>query len=117
VPCAHAASARSGNEAKAIVYQFHEKQHFRDDEKTVGKALAAPLLAGRGSVAPARIEQCKWHHATIEVAGDDMRVWLDGAPSGHLKSPGIAHETKSWFHFTVTGPGVLFDDVKISRPC
>ena len=82
----------------------------------MGKALVAPLLAGRGSVAPARIEQSKWHHATIEVAGDDMRVWLDGAPSGHLKSPGIAHETKSRFYLTVSGTGVLFDGVKISRP-
>jgi hypothetical protein len=78
-------------------------------------SLPAPLLAGRGSVAPARSEQNKWYHATIEVAGDDMRVWLDGAQSAYLKSPGIAHETKSSFHFTVTGPGVLFDDVKISR--
>jgi hypothetical protein len=82
----------------------------------VGKALAAPLLAGRGSVAPARIEQCKWHHAAIQVAGDNMRAWLDGAPSGHLKSPGIAHKTKSRFYFTVSGTGVLFDGVKISRP-
>lgn len=85
-------------------------------QKTVGKALAAPLLAGRGSVAPARIEQSEWYHATIEVAGDDMRVWLDGAANGHLKSPGIAHETKSRFHCTVSGTSVLFDDVKISRP-
>lgn len=89
---------------------------FEMTKKPGGRALAAPLLAGRGSVAPARIEQNKWYHATIEVVGDDMRVWLDGAPSGHLKSPGIAHETKSSFHFTVTGSGVLFDDVKISRP-
>jgi hypothetical protein len=49
----------------------------------------------------------------IELKGDQMRVLLDGKPVGYLQSPGIAHETKSSFHFTVNGKGVLFDDVRI----
>jgi hypothetical protein len=77
------------------------------------KAEADKLLAGRGTSAPIVLEQKKWYSAIIEIAGDQMRVSVDGKPVGFLKSPGIAHETKSSFHFTVNGPGVLFDDVRI----
>jgi len=77
------------------------------------KAEADKLLVGRSSVAPVAIEQKKWYQGTIEVVGDQMRVCLDGKPVGYLKSPGIAHETKTSFHFTVNGKGVFFDDVRI----
>ena len=42
-----------------------------------------------------------------------MRLSIDGEPVGYPKSPGLAHETKSSFHFTVNGDHALFDDVKI----
>jgi hypothetical protein len=77
------------------------------------KADADKLLAGRGSSAPIAIDQKKWHHVIIEIVGDQMRVSLDGRGAGYLKSPGVAHETKSSFHFTVNGKGILFDDVRI----
>ena len=77
------------------------------------KAELEKLLAGRGSASAVSIEQAKWYHASIEIVGDQMRVSLDGKPVGWLKSPGIAHETKESFHFTVSGPGVVFDEVRI----
>ena len=77
------------------------------------KAQADKLLEGRGASAPAIIEPKKWYHVTIELVADRMRVSLDGKPVAHLQSPGLAHETKTSFHFTVNGPGVLFDDVRI----
>lgn len=77
------------------------------------KAEADKLLAGRGSVANVTIDPKTWHDVIIEIGGDEMRVSMDGRPVGHLQSPGLAHETKSSFHFTVNGPGVLFDDVRI----
>ena len=77
------------------------------------KAEAEKLLAGRGSVVSMTFDPEKWHNVAIEIVGDQMRVSLDGKAIGYLKSPGIAHETKSSFHFTVNGPGVLFDDVRI----
>lgn len=77
------------------------------------KAELTKLLVDRGSSAPVRIEQNKWYQATIELVGDQMRVSLDGKPVGYLKSPGLAHATKTSFHFTVPGSGVLFDDVHI----
>ncbi|MDA3924169.1 MAG: hypothetical protein PF904_05670 [Kiritimatiellae bacterium] len=84
---------------------------IRKDPNRKGKA--AKLLAGRNSSAPVNIDLKKWHLVTIEILGEQMRVTLDGQPTGYLKSTGIAHETKSSFHFTVNGPGVFFDDVKI----
>lgn len=77
------------------------------------KAEADKLLVGRGSVANVTIDPAAWHNVIIELVGDQMRVSLDGKAIGFLKSPGLAHETKTSFHFTVNGPGVLFDDVKI----
>lgn len=77
------------------------------------KAEAEKLIVGRSFRAKATIDPNAWHQVTIEILGDQMRATFDGQPIGYLKSPGIAHETKSSFHFTVNGPGVLFDDVKI----
>lgn len=77
------------------------------------KAEADKLLIGRGSAVSRVIEPKKWHSVRIEILGDLLRVTVDGEPAGELKSPGIAHETKESFHFTVNGPGVFFDDVRI----
>jgi len=77
------------------------------------KAEADRLLKGRSSSAPATLEQKKWYLVNIEIVGDQMRVCLDGRAVGLLQSPGIAHETKSSFHFTVNGPGIHFDEVRI----
>ncbi len=77
------------------------------------KAESDKLLEGRGSSSSTKLEQQKWYQVVIELKGDQMRVSMDGKPVGYLQSPGIAHETKSSFHFTVNGKGVLFDDVRI----
>ena len=77
------------------------------------KAEADKLLKGRNSSASTNLEQKKWYLATIEIVGDQMRVSLDGKAIGYLRSPGIAHDTKTSFHFTVPGSGVHFDDVRI----
>jgi hypothetical protein len=79
------------------------------------KAEADRLLTGRSTSVPARFEQKKWYRLVIEIVSDRMRVTLDGKAVAFLQSPGIAHETKSSFHFTVNGPGVFFDDVRIWR--
>jgi hypothetical protein len=78
------------------------------------KPEADKLLAGRSASAPAQLEQDPWYQVAITILGDEMTVTLDGQPAGHLKSPGLAHPTKTSFHFTVNGPGVLFDDVRIT---
>ncbi len=82
----------------------------RDPER---KAAAAKLLVGRGFNTKAELKQDRWSSAMIEIVGDEMRVTLDGKPVGHLKSPGLAHPTKTSVHFTVNGKEARFDDVKI----
>lgn len=77
------------------------------------KAEADALLKGRSSSGAVKLAQKTWYSASIELVGDRMRVCLDGQPVASLQSPGIAHATKTSFHFTVNGPGVLFDDVRI----
>lgn len=77
------------------------------------KADGDKLLAGRSAAAPVQIEQHRWYHMRIEIVGDAMRVSLDGKPLAYLKSPGLAHPTKSDFHFTVNGKDAHFDEVRI----
>ncbi len=78
------------------------------------KAEADKLLAGRSASAPAQLEQDRWYQVAITILGEEMTVRLDGQAAGHLKSPGLAHPTKTSFHFTVNGPGALFDDIRIT---
>ncbi len=84
----------------------------RDPER---KTEADKLLIGRGQMIRRTLEQNKWYQVRIEIVGDEMRVSLDGEAIGYLKSPGLAHPTKSSFHFTVSGKDALFDDVRISE--
>ena len=78
------------------------------------KAEADKLLAGRSAAAPATLAPGQWHTLRIAITGDTMRVALDSAPVASLQSPGIAHATKTDFHFTVSGKDALFDDA--ARP-
>ncbi len=77
------------------------------------KTEADRLLVGRGVAKNIETDPKIWHAVRIEIIGDRMRVTMDGNEISEVKSPGIAHEKKSSFHFTVNGPGVLFDDVQI----
>lgn len=79
------------------------------------KAGVARLLADRNAAFPATIEQGRWYRLRLEIVDDQMRVSLDGKPVGALRSPGIAHPTKSHFPLTVTGKDALFDEVRIWR--
>ena len=77
------------------------------------KAERAKLLAGRSVTYPAKLEQGKWYTLTVETVGDTMRASIDGQPAAYLKSPGIAHPTKSKIELGVAGKHGLFDDIKV----
>ncbi|MFM9001245.1 MAG: hypothetical protein ACKORB_06425 [Opitutia bacterium] len=77
------------------------------------KAEMTKLLVGRSASFPAEVVRGKWHTLVVEIVGDQIRVVLDGKPAGYLKSPGIAHATKSRFEFGVAGQGGEFDDLKV----
>ena len=73
----------------------------------------AKLLVGRSATFPAVLEAGKWYVFGVEVVGDEMRVTIDGKPSGFLKSPGIGHATKSKIEVGVQGKSGLFDEIKV----
>lgn len=77
------------------------------------KAEVDALLKGRGAAFQHTLDPVAWHRVVIEIIGDRMRVTVDDRAVGFLRSPGLAHETKGSFHFTVNGAGVLFDEVRI----
>jgi hypothetical protein len=53
-----------------------------------------------------------WHHARVEVVGDEMLMIIDGKPAGYIKSEGIDHATKNMIGFTVGGKSAEIKDVK-----
>jgi hypothetical protein len=77
------------------------------------KVERSKLLVGRQVTYPAKVESGKWHTLVVETVGDEMRVVLDGRPSGYLKSSGIAHATKSKIELGVAGTDGYFDDLKV----
>ena len=77
------------------------------------KAEVAKLLKGRSARFPVKIKEGQWYTLVVETVGDEMRVELDGKAVGFLKSPGIAHDTKSKLEFGVAGKNGFFDDLKI----
>ncbi|MDB5324274.1 MAG: hypothetical protein JWN40_5905 [Phycisphaerales bacterium] len=79
------------------------------------KAERAALLKGKSVTYPLadKLEAGKWYTLVVETVGDTMRVTIDGKPAAFLKSPGIAHETKSKIELGVAGKDGLFDDIKV----
>ena len=71
------------------------------------------LLTGRQVTFPAKFEAGKWHDLVVELAGDEIRVSVDGKRVAFLKSSGIGHETKSKIELGVAGQSGFFDDVKV----
>lgn len=75
------------------------------------KTKSDELLKGRNVTVPADLKKGTWYTITLEILGDEMLVSLDDEPIGYLQSPGIAHETKTDFGFTVVGSSVRFDNI------
>jgi hypothetical protein len=77
------------------------------------KGEVAKMMAGKSATYPAKFEPGKWYTFTVETVGDEMRASIDGKPVGYLKSPGIAHATKSKIELGVAGKDGYFDDIKV----
>jgi hypothetical protein len=77
------------------------------------KAEVAILVVGRSVTYPAKLEAAKWYAVVLETVGDEMRVTIDGKPSGYLRSSGIGHPTKSKIELGVGGKDGWFDDIKV----
>lgn len=77
------------------------------------KEEVAKLLVGRSAKYPIKLEAETWYTFTVETVGDEMRASIDGKPVAYLKSPGIAHPTKSKIELGVAGKDGYFDDIKV----
>ena len=96
---------RDGSQSNALI------ELRKDPEKN--KAEISKLLAEHSATFPCPLENGKWYDLVVETVGDEMRVTIDGKPAGYLKSPGIAHETKSKIEVGVGGKDGWFDDLKV----
>src|SRR5262245_5930020 len=77
------------------------------------KAEVAAALKGRTASFPVKLEAGRWYQLVVETVGEEMRVSIDGAPAGYLKSSGIGHATKSKIELGVAGKDGCFDDLKV----
>jgi hypothetical protein len=77
------------------------------------KAEKAKLLEGHSATFPLALPQNDWHTLVLETVGDTMRATIDGKAVAFLKSPGIAHTTKSKIELGCAGKEGFFDDIKI----
>jgi hypothetical protein len=91
--------------------QNEEIKELRKDPAK--KAEVAKRMAGKSATYPITLEKEKWYTMVVEIVGDEMRVTIDGKPAAYLKSPGIAHATKSKIELGVAGKDGLFDDIKV----
>lgn len=95
---------KTGNMRLDIQEARKAKQPLTPEQKQslLGKqqAFAHPLATGQ------------WHEVVATVAGDELRIVLDGQAVGSFRSPGIAHPTKRLLRLSVPRNAVV-DDVRI----
>lgn len=96
---------RDGTQSNALI------ELRKDPEKN--KAEISKLLASHTANFPIKLEPGKTYAFTVEVVGDTMRASIDGKPVGFLKSPGIAHATKSKIELGVAGKDGYFEEIKV----
>ncbi len=98
---------RDGSQSNALI------ELKKDPVKN--KAEIGKLYASHSATFPlaANLETGKWYTLVVETVGDEMRVTIDGKPSGFLKSPGIGHATKSKIELGVAGKSGFYDDIKV----
>ena len=76
------------------------------------RALEALLATTQSSVA-VDLKPGQWHHLRVRILGDTMEAWIAGTKVATLRSPGIAHRTKTSFGFTVNGTSIDYDNIKM----
>ena len=96
---------RDGSQSNALI-------ELKKDAAT-NKDGINKLLAEHSASYPAKLEAGKWYTLVVETVGDEMHATIDGQPAGYLKSPGIAHATKSKIELGVGGKDGFFDDLKV----
>jgi hypothetical protein len=102
---------------KSVILEDQKEGSMRNDiyamTDPAQKEEKKKLMEGRHVSFPVALESEKWYTMDLETVGDEMRASLDGKPVAFLKSPGIAHPTKSKVEFGCGGKDGFFDDIKI----
>ena len=96
---------RDGTQSNALIELKKDPAKNKDEIKK--------LLTEHSASFPVQLEAGKWYTFTVETVGDTMRALIDGKPVAFLKSPGIAHATKSKIELGVAGKDGFFDDIKV----
>lgn len=67
-------------------------------------------LEGKSAKFDLRMKADEWHTLTVRTKGDEVTALVDGKKIGSLKSPGIAHETKTLISLTTNEADIHYDD-------
>ncbi len=86
---------------------------LKKSEDAATKAGAEEEIKRHTTMVPMKLATQAWHALSIEIAGDQMRVTLDGTPVGFLKSPGLTYEKKLDLKISVSGKQALVDDLRV----
>jgi hypothetical protein len=70
-------------------------------------------LEGKSAKFDLRMKTDEWHTLTVRTKGDELTALVDGKKIGSLKSPGIAHETKTLISLTTNEADIHYDDFTI----
>lgn len=71
------------------------------------------FLETKQANAKLNLKKGEWYKLRVVIDGDLMSASIDGKLVTSLRSPGIAHPTKTKFGFTVNGSTTEFDNLKI----
>ena len=85
----------------------------RRSDDPAKKSAAEKELKGRSVRLPFSFKKGETYAVVLEILGDEMVVSINGEPAGYLKSPGLAHASKTDFGFTVNGQSVVFDNLEV----
>lgn len=70
-------------------------------------------LEGTSARFDAKVKDDDWHTLVVRTAGDEVTALVDGKKVGSLKSPGIAHPTKTLISLTTNQSEIHYDDFAI----
>lgn len=71
------------------------------------------ILAASRTGAKVDLKKGEWHKLRVVIKDDIMKAFIDGKLVNKLKSPGIAHPTKTKLGMTVNGSTIEFDNFKV----
>ncbi|MDA0349084.1 MAG: DUF1080 domain-containing protein [Verrucomicrobia bacterium] len=71
------------------------------------------LLQKTSSSAKLALEKGQWYRLRVRIQGDLMEAYIDSKLVANLRSPGIAHPTKTKFGPTVNDATIDFDNLQV----